>query len=320
MSRVAFYLASGCSGCEMTLIDLSEELVDISNNLDLVWAPLFGIGKYEDLEEIRRKYIDFTFIEGAIRLNEEERIVKLLRKKSKNIVALGICAALGGIPGIANLHSIDEVLESSFKRHSENLSGEYPAATTLENGKYELTLPELYEDVKPLNKVVDVDYYIGGCPPHYDHLKWAINLLISGKAEKGWITSGKPVCDFCSRKEREEIKMRKVRRAISINQIPENKCFLSEGIPCFGPATQGDCKGACLKVNIPCRGCGGPLSNLGDFGGIIVNMLSSLIENAEVVKDLKKEYQSLAKLFYLYSLPSALIPKKLRKYHVREIL
>ena len=314
MSKVAFYLASGCSGCEMTLIDISEELVDIANNIEVVWAPLFGIGKYEDIEELRRRYIDFTFIEGTIKLNEEERIVKILRKKSKNIVALGICACLGGIPGLANLHSIDEIFEASFKRHSVN--SDTPLPTTLVEGKYELTLPEIQEDVKPLNKVIDVDYYIGGCPPHYDHLKKAINLIISGKAKKGWITARKSVCDFCERNLK-DAKIKKIKRFLS---IPEERCLLNEGIPCFGPATQGDCKASCLKVNVPCRGCGGMLSDFGDFGGIIVNMLSSLIENADAVKDLKNEYQSLAKLFYLYSLPSALIPKKIRKYHVREII
>ena len=38
--KTAFLLAGGCAGCEMSVVDLSEKLVDVLDALEIVfWAP-----------------------------------------------------------------------------------------------------------------------------------------------------------------------------------------------------------------------------------------------------------------------------------------
>ncbi len=307
MTDVAFYLASGCSGCEMSMLDLAEKLLDLK--FRLIWAsPTLGDGKYDRIPEV-----DIAFIEGSIRLSEQEAIVRELREKSEVLVAFGICAACGGVPGLANLHSRDEILETVFRRTrtSDNPQNVLPQKTVLVDGKYEVTLPELYENVKPIDSIVKVDCYIGGCPPTPEQISEAINAVLSG--ERGWITSGRSVCDACPRSLSSEMEW--VERYL---RVAGDECFLKQGVLCFGPATQGDCKASCIKANAPCRGCGGPLPGVRDYGAKIVDMLATILDE-KGVEDLRSKYHSLAKLFYLYTLPSATIPGKVRRYHVREV-
>ncbi len=324
--RVAFYLASGCSGCQLSFLDLSERLFDVVDELEIVWAaPLLRDSRYHQLSEMEEGYIDVAFIEGGIRLDEQEEVVKLLRAKSKILVAFGICATSGGVPGLSNFHSKEEVFEAVYRACPtvDNPDGTYPQTTTLVDGKYELTLPAFYERVVPVDKIVEVDYHVGGCPPHYDHIEDVLEFFKNPeKLPKGsWITGGRSVCDVCSRNpflKGEKLKMMdSVKRVLEIPS--DESCLLEQGFLCFGPATQGDCKAACIKVNMPCRGCGGPMAGAKDYGARIIDFLSSIIAKEEVVDEISRIYPNFARMIYTYTLPSALIPGRVRKYHVREV-
>ncbi len=306
MTDVAFYLASGCSGCEMSMLDLAEKILDL--DFRIVWAaPLLGDGKYERIPEV-----DVAFVEGGVRLSEHEAIVRELREKSEILVAFGVCASCGGIPGMANLHSKEEILETVFKRTltTDNPDNVFPQKTTLVDGKYEVTLPEFYENLVPLNRVVEVDCYLGGCPPTPEQVEKAIEAILDGK--RGWLTDGKSVCDNC---QYTVGRMGGVRRFV---RVAEDRCFIDQGLLCFGPATQGDCKAACIRAKSPCRGCGGPLPGVTDYGAKLIDLLASLLDE-KGVEALSRNYRSLAKLLYMYSLPSATISSKVRRYHVREV-
>jgi len=319
--KFAFLLAGGCAGCEMALVDISERLIDALEHLEVVWwAPTVADLKYKDLEAMPDKSIDIAFVDGVVRLSEQEHMVKVLRQKAKVLVAFGACAALGGIAGLANLHTKEEILETAyFKTYStDNPDGVVPQTKYVVDGKYELTLPEFYDEVKAIHQVVDVDYFVGGCPPHHEFVAKAVEAIIKGELPpKGsWITSGKAVCDVCARnpanngKSREPIK--EVKR--TIEGIPkEDECLLQQGYLCFGPITQGDCGASCINVNIPCRGCGGPLPEVKDFGARAISAIASLLDDVKLVDEISKKYPNLAKLFYRYSLPAAIINKKIQK-------
>jgi F420-non-reducing hydrogenase small subunit len=227
---------------------------------------------------------------------------------------------LGGIAGLANLHTKEEIFETAYFKtpSTDNPDGVVPQTKYVVDGKYELTLPEFYDDVKAVHQVVDVDYFVGGCPPHHEFVAKAVEAIIKGELPpKGsWITSGKAVCDVCPRnpankgETREPIK--EVRR--TIEGVPdEDKCLLQQGYLCFGPITQGDCGASCIKVNIPCRGCGGPLPGVVDYGARAMSAIASLLDDVKLVDEIYKKYPSLVKLFYRYSLPAAIINKKIRR-------
>ena len=110
--KFAFLLTGGCAGCEMALVDLADRLVDALEHLEVVWwAPTVADLKYKDLEDMPDKSIDLAFIDGMVRLSEQEHMVKVLRQKVKILVAFGACAALGGIPGMGNLHTKKKYLK-----------------------------------------------------------------------------------------------------------------------------------------------------------------------------------------------------------------
>ncbi len=327
--KFAYLLVGGCGGCDMAIVDLSEKLVDALEHLEVVfWAPTVADAKYKDLEAMPDNSIDLGFVSGMVRNKENEHLVKVMRQKCKILVAYGICAALGGIPGMANLHTKEELLENAYVKSPsvDNPDNVLPSPESEVNG-FKLTLPELLDYVKPVSAVVDVDYFVGGCPPHHDHVARIVEAIVSGNLPpKGsWITDGSSVCDKCPRNPALKGKTRKfiseVRR-MHEGVVEEDRCLLQQGYLCMGPVTQGDCGALCTKVGIRCAGCGGPIPPTTDFGLRAVSALTSLFENEKVAKQALEKYPVFAKLLYRYSLPGSKLGQKvevLKKKEVKEV-
>ncbi len=316
--KFGFLLTGGCAGCEMALVDLSEKLLDTLEHLEVVfWAPTVADVKYKDLEAMEDDSIDLAFVDGMVRLSEHEHMVKVLRAKSKILVAFGACAALGGIPGMANVHPTGELFQQAYKDtfSTENPEDVYPQPEYLLDGKYNLTLPAFQDKVRTIQDLVDVDYFVGGCPPHHDFVAKAVEMIVSGNLPpKGsWLTSGKAVCDVCKRnpanENMERVPVEHVKR--TVDGKPEEKgCLLQHGYLCLGPITQGDCGASCLNVNMPCRGCGGPIPGIKDYGAKAVSAIGSILGSEEAVDELMEKFPTLSKLVYRYSLPASRLKSK----------
>ncbi len=319
--KVGFLLLGGCAGCEMSVVDLSEKLVDALEHIEIVfWAPTVADVKYNDLESMEDKTIDVAFIDGMVRLDEHIHMAKVMRKKAKTLIAFGVCAALGGTAGLGSLHTKEDLFQKAFKNTptTDNPDGIYPQPSCLVDGKYDLTLPAYEDKVRTLNQIVDVDYYIGGCPPHHSHVGAAIGALVSGQlpAKGSWITNGKAVCDVCTRnpaKQGGNLARTMVDKVLrTVDGTPDaDTCLLQQGYICFGPITQGDCGGSCLNVNIPCRGCGGPIPGNEDYGAQALSTIGSVLKDDTVTAQLMEKYPNLAKFFYRYALPSGTLPKRM---------
>jgi len=318
--KFGFLLTGGCAGCEMALVDMADKLVDALEHLEVAfWAPTVADVKYKDLEDMEDNALDLAFVDGMIRLSEHEHMARVLRAKSKVLVAFGACASLGGIPGMANVHGKKELFEQAYKNtfSTDNPDDVYPQGKYVLDGKYELTLPEFQDKVRCLQDIVDVDYYVGGCPPHHDFVAQAVRMIVAGDLPpKGsWLTSGKAVCDVCDRNPANEGLDRELgvgaKRTVD-GKPEESGCILQHGYLCFGPVTQGDCGASCPKVNMPCRGCGGPIPGIRDYGGRLVSALGSVMGDDGVEQMLDK-YPDLTKLVYRYSLPAGLMNKQDRK-------
>jgi F420-non-reducing hydrogenase small subunit len=318
--KVGFLLLGGCAGCEMSVVDLSEKLVDALAHLEVVfWAPTVADVKYNDLEAMDDGFIDVAFIDGMVRLDEHIHMAKVMRKKAKTVIAFGICAALGGTAGMSSLYTKDELFAKAFVNTptTDNPDGVYPQPHCVADGKYELTLPAYEDKVRTLDQIIEVDYYIGGCPPHHSHVGAAVAALLSGQlpAKGSWISSGHAVCDVCSRNpvlkgEHGRTMVHEVKR--TVDGVPDQEiCLLQQGYICFGPITQGDCGGSCLNVNIPCRGCGGPMPGVKDFGAQAMSSIGSILKDERTTATLMEKYPNLAKFFYRYALPSGILPRRM---------
>ncbi|MGI6656715.1 MAG: F420-nonreducing hydrogenase [Desulfobulbus sp.] len=307
--KTAFLLAGGCAGCEMSVVDLSEALVDALDHLEIVfWAPTVVDAKYEDLEAMPDKSIDLAFVDGMIRNSENLHTVQVLRAKSKVLVAFGACASMGGIAAMGDLHTKEELFAQAYKDtfSTDNPEGVYPQPEYLLDGKYNLTLPAILDQCFTLDQAVEVDYYVGGCPPNYAFVGKLVQAIVEGNLPPAgsWLTNGKAVCDACARNPaltgQERLPIGEIKRTIDGTPDP-NICLLQQGYMCFGPVTQGDCGGSCLNVNIPCRGCGGPIPGIKDFGARCVSMLASSMADEEVAAQFIEKFNDMAKLVYRYS-------------------
>jgi F420-non-reducing hydrogenase small subunit len=256
-----------------------------------------------------------------VRTEEQEHLAKLLRKKSKVLVAFGACAVNGGIPGLANVADKKEVFDVAYL---DNPSTDNPdkiiPKTSVNVKEGTLTLPDFYDTVKTLDQTVDVDYYLPGCPPTPDQIMTAVGAIVENKLPpKGSVISAlKSVCDEC-RFEKSEKKITEIKRVYELEKF-EEKCLLEQGVICMGPATRGGCDARCLDANMPCTGCGGPTPNSMDQGAKMISALASIlgIEGEEKMSD--EEVQKLIDqvvdpvgTFYKYGLPSGLIRRRVMK-------
>jgi F420-non-reducing hydrogenase small subunit len=320
--KLAFYWAASCGGCEIAVLDINEKILDVIQIADIVFWPVAMDIKYKDVEAMPDKYIDICFFNGSVRNSEQEHMAKLLRKKSKTLVAFGSCAQEGCIPGLANLHNRKEIFTEVYleSKSISNPNGVVPQTETkVREGTLEL--PEFYDTVRTLDQTVDVDYYLPGCPPPVKLIVNAIDAIAKNALPpKGSVLAPlKSVCDECPRKK-ENKKISKIYRVHE--KVPEpERCLLEQGIICMGPATRSGCGAQCLTVDMPCTGCGGPCPNVPEQGAAMISALASILgleEEKEKYSDgdvekLLSQIKDPIGTFYMYSLPASILRRKVMK-------
>jgi len=316
--KIGIYWCSSCGGCEEAIVDLNETILDVVAAVDIVFWPVAMDFKYDDVRKLKDGELLASFINGGIRLSEQEEIVKLLRKKSQLVFAFGSCAVMGGIPGLANMTNREGVFKRVYQEIESNDNPEniVPQTEFSLEGKYDLELPEFYNSVYPLDQIIDVDYYIPGCAPAPDTIKDAFTAILEDKLpEKGSVLSpSKSMCDTCPRKDTkpDKIEIEKFVEPHQYDKLDDGRCFLEAGIICMGPATRGGCGERCINANMPCRGCYGPPDDVKDQGLGMLNALASIIKPKEE-KEIPKVIETLPDLIgplYMYGLPSSILFRK----------
>lgn len=309
--KLALYWAASCGGCDVAVLDTNEHILDIAAVADIVFWPVALDFKYADVEAMAPGSIDVCLFNGAIRNSENEHVAKMLRERSKVMVAFGSCAVSGGIPALANFSDKDSILRRVYIEtpSTDNPGGAIPQTTWKMLGN-ELTLPEFYNRVRSLNQVVEVDYYLPGCPPAADRIWEVVQAIVSGSLPPRGSMVGvtnKSLCDQCHREKKEK----KVKRFFRPHQIipKPDTCLLEQGIICMGPVTRGGCGAQCINANMPCRGCYGPLPGITDQGAKFLSTLGSVME-AESQKEageIADQIADLAGLLYRFDMSTALL-------------
>jgi F420-non-reducing hydrogenase small subunit len=315
--KLAVYWGAACGGCCVSVLDVHEKLFDIVAAADLVFWPIALDIKYKDVEAMPDGHIDITLFNGAVRNSENEHMAKLLRKKTKILVAYGSCSHMGGIPGLANFTNKEDLLRRVYEESESTVNPEKirpQHETKVKEGVLEI--PELYNDVRTLRQVVDVDYYIPGCPPQSERLLEVFNAIVSGAQlpPKGSVIGArdKTNCDECERKKSENKLVKKFYRPWQI-QDDGVTCFLEQGVICMGPATRSGCGVRCVKGNSPCRGCYGPSPDVIDPGAKMMSAIATMIDSKEADEIIKvvEDIEDPAGTFYRFSLPFSILRRKL---------
>ena len=307
--KVAFYWCASCGGCEEAVVDLAEGILDVIAAVDIVFWPVALDFKVRDVKELPDESITVSFINGAVRLSEQEEMARLLRRKSKFVIAFGSCSHMGGVPGLANLwdrasifawyyHDAPSVAPGNVREPREHVR--VPEGT--------LELPAFWDTVKTLDQVIDVDYYLPGCPPTPKLLADAVGVLLRGDLPpKGSVLAGtRALCHECPLNESkpEKLLLKDIRR-VHLTKVDPEKCLLAQGLLCLGPVTRGGCEALCVKGNMPCTGCFGPTDEVRDQGAKGIAYVSSILdfdEEADIERALANVPDPVG-TFYRYSLP-----------------
>jgi F420-non-reducing hydrogenase small subunit len=292
VKRIALAQLSSCWGCDQSLVDLHLKLLDVLPALEIVYWPAVVDYKMANLESLPDNSIHFGFVEGSCRTKEDLHLLKVMRQKSKVLVAWGSCSAYGGIQGLGNQWDLKELLERKFLKADTITEGRIP----------EENLPGFTEHVTPNVDIVNFEVILPGCPPTSDNTAEALTALITGKP---YDLPDKTVCDQCP-KERKEKRIKKFFRTHQ-GHIDPNKCLLDQGYLCLGFATIGLCGAQCPTVNTPCKGCFGPPPNIKDHGAKIISALGAIADMSP--EELGKAFPDPIGSFYFTDYASSYLSK-----------
>ena len=270
---------NSCSGCEISIVDMGERLLDVLNLVEFVHIPVLMDHKYYgqngDRDHLGIPEADVGIISGGIRNEEHLEVAEEMRKKNKLIIALGTCATHGGIPALSNSYENQDILKRYYSTETTEPSDRLPSEG----------LPQLLDRCYALDEKIKVDVYLPGCPPHSDQVFAALAALVSGKAPE---LRGKSVCDTCSTIRQGKGELKILKRFLQEPEygspdepIDKMRCLLEQGILCMGPVTKAGCGGdsvlpRCISARVPCRGCYGPVKQDGNQK---LDMLNALVSN-----------------------------------------
>jgi F420-non-reducing hydrogenase small subunit len=310
---LALYWAASCGGCEIAVLDLHARIRDVAEAFDIVFWPVALDFKYDDVRAREDHSIDLCLFNGSIRNSENAEIAHLLRAKAKTLVAFGSCALEGGIPGLANLTTKQDIWRYVYEESPSTVKqngGVFPQThSSMPEGAIEI--PEMWDTVKSLDQVIEVDYFVPGCPPQPERIWEVIEHIVSGRPlpPKGSVLGAgeKTCCDECPR-ERKEKKLKKFYRPFEIVPDP-NLCLLDQGMVCMGPATRDGCGALCTKANMACRGCYGPPPHVTDQGAKMVSALSSVIDahDPQEIENILDQIADPMGTFYRFSLAHSIL-------------
>jgi F420-non-reducing hydrogenase small subunit len=311
--KVAFYWCASCGGCEEAVVDLAESILAVASAIDIVLWPVALDFKRADIEALRDGSIAAAFINGAVRSSEQQEWANLLRDKSQVVIAFGACAQLGGIPGLANLSNRETIFDAVYRKAPsvENPAGTVPVTQSTMNG-HEVSLPLFWDRVRALDQVIEVDYYIPGCPPTPKLLSGAVEALLGGTLPvKGSVLApDHALCVECPRKDTkpERLEIKQFHRPWEV-ELDSERCLLAQGVLCLGAATRAGCEARCIKGGMPCTGCFGPTSRVRDYGAKALSGVASLAsgnDEAEI-EEILAAIPDPVGTFYRYSLPASML-------------
>lgn len=261
-----------CGGCEVSVLDIGDTLLDLLPSLNFVHIPVLVDHKYFGQKGERHNgpelpEADVGILTGCVRNEENKALAEEMRRKVKTLIALGSCASFGGIPALANLSTTPELLEKVYKGSKSTEPADSPSQE----------IPPLLDRAYAVSEVVKPDVIIPGCPPEPTMIAEALVSLLEGKPFK---LADKSVCDECPMK-REKKSVSTLKRPLEPMEfapLSEMRCFMEQGFLCLGPATRAGCSGArgaprCVMTYMPCRGCFGPLK---EAANQMVDMMSAL--------------------------------------------
>lgn len=153
----------GCSGCHMSLLDLDERLLQLADQVELVYSPLVDRKDFPG-------QVDVTLVEGAVSSEDDLKKIRHVRAHTRVLVTLGDCAVTGNVPSLRNAVGGEAVLQCAYLDPGL-LVQQIPTTG----------VPRLLPTVRPVHAVVPVDVFVPGCPPSPTAIFDVLCELLAGR-------------------------------------------------------------------------------------------------------------------------------------------
>ena len=164
--KLAVWKFASCDGCQLTLLDCEDQLLDIAGAVDIAYFP------EATRREVEGPY-DISLVEGSITTAPDAARIQEVRRMSETLVVIGACATAGGIQALRNWADVDDFVSIVYA-----------------NPEYIETL----ETSTPISDHVAVDLELRGCPISKAQLLEAIDALLHGRRPN---LAGHSVCVEC---------------------------------------------------------------------------------------------------------------------------
>jgi NAD-reducing hydrogenase small subunit len=161
--RLATVWLDGCSGCHISLLDMDEQIVNITKRVEVVYGPLVDAQEYP-------KQVDVVLVEGAVSSQHDLEKVRTIRQRTKLVAALGDCAVTANVPGMRNQIPPRKLLERIY------IEGSQESRCVPIDG-----VPALLRQAVPVHEVIKVDLHVPGCPPSAQAIAFVLGELLEGR-------------------------------------------------------------------------------------------------------------------------------------------
>ncbi|RPI06910.1 MAG: oxidoreductase [Ignavibacteriae bacterium] len=167
--KLAVWKFSSCDGCQLSLLDCEEELLPITEYIEIANFP-------EASRASSKGPYDISLVEGSITTPHDAERIHQVRRQSKVLMTIGACATAGGIQALRNFKDVKQFISAVYA-----------------NAKYIETLNKS----TPIADHVFVDFELRGCPINKLQLLEVINAFLNGRKPN---TPASAVCLECKRR------------------------------------------------------------------------------------------------------------------------
>ncbi len=210
--KVAFFDFASCEGCQLAILDLEDEILDLVNVVEIV--------NFREAISERSDDYDIAFIEGSISSEHQVERIKDIRSKAKLLITIGACAATGDFQYMSNFFDFEEVKKYVYGDKAKYFD---PIAS------------------KPVDEFVKVDFKIPGCPINkYEFLRVVKQLIAGGLPH----IPNYPVCVECKLKDNECLLKKGIPCMGPVTRAGCGAICTQNFKACFG------CRGLAPEVNI----------------------------------------------------------------------
>ena len=165
--QVAMIGLCGCWGCTLSLLDIDERLLGLLDQIAITRSSL------TDIKRIPHRCA-VGFIEGGVASAENIETLVHFRENCDILISVGACAGWGGVPAMRNMVGLESCLREAYIDSPTAVAESGPTTP------YHEDLPLLTNQVYPLHEVVEIDYFIPGCPPDGEAVFRVLDDLLNG--------------------------------------------------------------------------------------------------------------------------------------------